>query len=712
MALRAISQQKISARRYNILNSVYSGGADPYFEYTTLLLPGNGNSGAFNHQFLDSGTANSGSGFPITRNGNATQGTFSPFSQTGWGNYFDGSSYLSLADNAAFTLGTNNFTIECWVYNGTTGVRQFLAGQTNSAGANTATSFAIRKTNTNKLSCSVCFSSTDYAATSTNDLPLNSWVHIAFVRDGNTLRQYINGVQDGTASVTGVTVNDSSNQLAIGRLGELTSDYWYGYISNFRFVNGRCVYPSGTTFDPPTSPLTRTTGGTNPPQGTECSLLTCQSNRFLDSNGPNTPASSPLTITVNGSPSVQAFSPFNPTSSWSAATNGGSGYFDGNGDYLTVPDSAAWNMGSGDFTAECWIYLTSFANEAMIMGQWSGDVGGTTLNWALMLSSGSTGYLRFITSSNGSSVLFDLSTSSTSFTLTLNTWQHIAAVRSGNTFTIYVNGVSRATTTNASSLYDATNNFTVGAESNTPTQYFTGYIGSLRLVKGTAVYTSNFTPPTAPVTNITNTSLLLNFTNAGIYDATSKNDLETVGGAQISTAQSKWGGSSMYFDGTGDWLKSPANIFIEGTEAFTVECWMNLSNVSSTKGIIVGLGSNSFGLRVGQSYLGNVNGLNIVKSGVGDLDYCSFTFATSTWYHIAVCRSGTTIYFFVNGQQQTTQGSGAGSFSFTKPTSFYVGCNNDTNENFAGYIQDLRITKGYARYTTNFTAPTAAFPTL
>ena len=88
MALRAISQQKISARRYNILNSIYTGGADPYFEYTTLLLSGNGTNGAQNNTFLDGSTNN----FTITRNGNATQGTFSPFSQTGWGNYFNGSS--------------------------------------------------------------------------------------------------------------------------------------------------------------------------------------------------------------------------------------------------------------------------------------------------------------------------------------------------------------------------------------------------------------------------------------------------------------------------------------------------------------------------------------------------------------------------------------------------------------------------------------------
>jgi len=64
---------------------------DQYFNLTSLLLPGNGTNGATNNSFVDSSTANSGTGWPITRNGDTTQGTFSPFSQTGWGNYFDGS---------------------------------------------------------------------------------------------------------------------------------------------------------------------------------------------------------------------------------------------------------------------------------------------------------------------------------------------------------------------------------------------------------------------------------------------------------------------------------------------------------------------------------------------------------------------------------------------------------------------------------------------
>jgi len=652
---------------------------DPYFEYTTLLLPGNGTNGAQNNTFLDASTNN----FTITRNGNTTQGSFSPFSQSGWSNYLPDQN----VNNVNFTSGassnfqfTGDFTVEVWVY------------PDNNSGDGSA--FVVSD-NANYLAFNLSISANVFniylnnstPSSFTADVPLARWSHLAMVRSGsatNNIKVYVDGQLKGQLTNTSTLgyINPSICRIGGGVAGINR------YYSNLRVCKS-AVYT--TTFTPSTTPLTSTSQG-----ATNCVLLTAQSNRFVNNVAG-------ATVTISGSPSVQAFSPFNPTASWSAATYGGSGYFDGSGDYLTVANNSAFDFGSGDFTLEAWLYPITLTNHTIFTKRATEAVYSPfTFGLSASLFPG------FNASFTGSSWAIMMTST---VACTLNVWNHLSLTRSGSNFTIWVNGISGATATGASALMTNTSPVVIAAGAADGASPAVGYISNARIVKGTAVYTSNFTPPTAPLTNITNTSLLLNFTNAGIYDATSRNVLETVGDAKISTTQSKWGGSSMYFDGTGDWLKSPANIFIEGTEAFTVECWMNLSNVSSTKGIIVGLGSNSFGLRVGQSYLGNVNGLNIVKSGVGDLDYCSFTFATSTWYHIAVCRSGTTIYFFVNGQQQTTQGSGAGSFSFTKPTSFYVGCNNDTNENFAGYMQDLRITKGYARYTSNFTVPTAAFQT-
>ena len=95
------------------------GEVDPYFNQTVLLLHGDGSNGAQNNTFLDSSTNN----FTITRNGNTTQGTFSPFSTQagGWSNYFDGSGdYLTVADNTALDVEASDFTVEFFVYLPTT----------------------------------------------------------------------------------------------------------------------------------------------------------------------------------------------------------------------------------------------------------------------------------------------------------------------------------------------------------------------------------------------------------------------------------------------------------------------------------------------------------------------------------------------------------------------------------------------------------------
>ena len=151
---------------------------DPNFEYTTLLLPGNGTNGAQNNTFLDSSTNN----FTITRNGNTTQGTFSPFSQTGWGSYFDGSGdYCTLSSNASMDFGTGNFTIECWVY---TGVFSVSAGASRTIIGNSGNSFTMQLY-IDTTSGRVVFGNT--ASTflqGTNTVADNQWHHVVVVRSG------------------------------------------------------------------------------------------------------------------------------------------------------------------------------------------------------------------------------------------------------------------------------------------------------------------------------------------------------------------------------------------------------------------------------------------------------------------------------------------------------------------------------------------------
>jgi hypothetical protein len=662
--------------------------ADPNFYYTTLLLPGNGTNGAQNNTFIDASTNN----FTITRNGNTTQGTFSPFSQTGWGNYFDGTDdYLSVADNAVLRPGAGAFTLEAWIYRNVSGAAHTIYAK---GGASTGINFQVTSTNVLR------FTHTTTNIDSTGTIAANTWTHVAVVREGtgtNQTKLYINGTNDGQGTVS--TDFTQTEEVRIGT-NRSAGDDFAGYISNLRFVKGSALYTAN--FTPSSSPLTTTSQGAS---SSEVELLTCQSNRFIDNS------TNAFAITANGTPSVQAFSPFNPTAAWTAGNNGGSGYFDGSGDYLIAPDNTALEMGSSNFTIECWFYPLSFPADASII-----SFGNASPNQSLIPFYFVGAAPRYYISSNGFS--FDIVNGTTFGTsLVVNQWYHLALVRNGNTFTPYINGVAGNTATSSSTIYNSATNKYIGAVTD-GTIPINGYLADFRVVKGTAVYTTGFTPPTAPLTAITNTSLLLNFTNAGIYDATAKNDLETVGNAQISTAQNKFGGSSMLFDGTGDYLLSQSNVDLQmGTGDFTVEAWVYVTSApgagtrarvysfqnhsASQVGLVLAV-INTGGTLYGDAILRSANGTGItVYTGTTAIPL-------NTWTHLALTRSGTTGRLFVNGNLEDTETSQSQDLSQSLPAAIAATAIN--TELFTGYIQDLRVTKGIARYTAAFTPSAFAFP--
>jgi hypothetical protein len=654
--------------------------SDPYFDYTTLLLPGNGTNGAQNNTFLDSST----NAFTITRNGNTTQGTFTPFSQTGWSNFFTAASsqVLSIANNNAFKFGapsgnTNDFTVEFFVY--PTGTAAYAPVHTGYS-ANNYWGFNLNRTagGTNTAGYVLFYMTDSFSLTASSGLVANAWNHICVVRTGTTVSLYINGTQ-GATSTSSVDPNPTQ-PLWIGGEGTALGRYLDGYVSNVRIIKG-----STQPYSASSSSITVPTGQLAPITGT--TVLTCQSNRFVDNS------SNALAITITNNPSVQAFSPFNPTAAYSTSTVGGSGYFDGTGDYLECSSNSAFSFGTGNLTVEAWIYRAAsgtfpiFANGATSSGSFSLYVfndklegsfyGGTTITGATSLA--------------------------------INAWNHVAIVRSGTTLSLYLNGTRDATTTSSSN--NTSSNCVIARDWTNGSSYSNGYISNLRVVKGTAVYDpslSTLTVPTAPLTAITNTSLLMSGTNAGIIDNTAKNNLETVGGASISTTVSKFGGSSMLFDGTGDWLLMPAgDKFAFGTGDYTVEAWVYFTSITTTDLQIIFL-SGSTG---GNNFYFHVDGNQIsVGTSAAFISNQATSFSTATWYHVAACRYSGTLRLFVNGVQIGS--SVSDSTNWISAGSARIGANEAGTQTVFGYINDHRVTKGIARYTTNFTPPTTAFLTL
>jgi hypothetical protein len=200
-----------------------------------------------------------------------------------------------------------------------------------------------------------------------------------------------------------------------------------------------------------------------------------------------------------------------------------------------------------------------------------------------------------------------------------------------------------------------------------------------------------------------------------------QNNLETVGDAKISTTQYKFGSGSLYFDGTGDYcFIRNTHAFLFGNGDFTIELWAYIGDTSTRK-YILGPGTDTdthydgFGLEIWNQQLSmwassNGTGWDMLESDTGS-NRGSTLLAANTWYHIAVTRSGNTFRSFVNGVVEKTFTVSGTIFSNTT-VPYNIGRTSYLGGNFYynGYMDDFRITRGYARYTATFTPPTSAHP--
>ena len=670
--------------------------------------------GVRNNTFIDE----SNYAFPVTRNGTPTQGSYTPYWPNGqWSNLFAASGdYLSVPDAANLELGASDFQMSAWVY--LTAYPVSNAGSYSSSVLSKGTfagtrsyEFGIGGASGTALGLSL----TNAGATTTNitgsfSFALNTWYAVRATRVSNRVYLFVNGTllnAGGTAYTD--TVSNGTDTLKVGR-SNLDATYlfqFFGYISNVSLAIGGTGY-STASYTPATIPTTTVTS--------DIKFLSCQSNRFVDNS------SVPATITVTGTPRVQAFQPFSPTASYTTALYGGSGYFNGSTDYVSITDGTALKLGSGNFTIEGWVYLSSSGGSQAIYAR-SG--------FGIIIGVGSGTFVLFA-SSNGSS--WDLASGTTFGTAVANTWMHFAAVRNGASITLYLNGVlGNTVAVSTSTLYEATAP-TVGNWNYAGANWWlNGYASNLRVVKGTAVYTGAFTPPTlAPLsisgptsaasysstTNVNTTfltpaSLLLNMTNAGIYDAAVQNDMVTGGTTQASsTITPKWGTTSMKFNGaTTDYLYAPVNSADTfGSGNWTIEGWFNFSSVSGNQEMFSkeSLNAAQSGIRCVLTSSRVQFQLSSNGSTYATTVSCSTALTTGVWYYLAFVRNGTAITVYLNG---TSDGSGSFTGALYETNTFWALASRglySAGTSYNGYIQDFRITKGVAR---TITTPTAAFPT-
>jgi len=627
--------------------------SDDQFNRVSFLSHFDGTNNGVNNIFDDGSTSN----HTITANGNVTQGSFGPFARPDgeWGiSYNDG--YVRFPDSADWTLG-DTFTLEAFIF------------PTKLLGYNNIMNHGNWYFTVLANGALQVYGMGGDGDSTSGVVALNTWSHVAFSVSSGTGTFYVNGVARGTTSSN--DIGDGSGEFYCGKQG---TGYWpfYGVQSNYRVVKGTAVYTSNFTV--PTSKLTAITN---------TKLLMGQSNRFVDNSASGHVAEVGGTI-----PAVSAFGPFLTSAVYDPAVNGASAFFDGSGDYLSFADSADWDFGTGDFTVEGWVNPASdLASDTQFIGFGDGDNGG-----------------NFGFEATGKPYFYhDGYYARTNTALTLVSWSHIAFVRSSGTLSCYINGTSQASSSYTGNVGGSLAP-RVGAYSGG--QYFKGYMQDVRILKGTAVYTSNFTPPTAPLTAITNTKLLLNMADGQAIDSAAQNNLTLAGNAKISTSVKKFGATSLSLDGGTSYCFARYPQQGGGTGDFTIEFWVyGIFNNDQVKTIFDGRSSGDtshfmLAQEADNTWLVFDSAGGTVASG-----WDANTFSNNTWTHVAISRASGTTKYFIDGTQTAsvsdTSNWVAGDFTIGGR---YAASGNSHN----GYIDDFRVSM-MARYTSNFTAPSEPF---
>jgi hypothetical protein len=463
---------------------------------------------------------------------------------------------------------------------------------------------------------------------------------------------------------------------------------------------------------------------------------------------------------------------------------GAAGLFDGSGDYLTIPDSDDWNFGAGDYTVECWYMPLSLTGDA----QWRGLICqrysyNSNHSWSLSVDQNNNGFL-FEWTTNGTDIV------SVSFggALSIGVWYHVSVSRVGATLYCGVAGTVTERTGTSSALYNSSNVIAIGRLniSTTQTTYdIHGRIDEVRISKGIARWTSDFTPPTSAYNNyVSDLSLgdfnktfsleltkdiielirslslndfdsdfsigltkelleaikTINISNIDeytkllihgdgeegsqlFYDSSELHEISVVGTLPQVSSTSKFGTGSIQFTRpvyvSGNYLTVPNSqdwdIFVSGLDV-TIDFWINIQadGMNGVLQLMDPIDEWGWILMVGFELAGELQisweCYNSDWDTVSYISAISLGIEHNTWNHVAVVIHNDVPMIFLNGQSLTLSNSDHLLLPTTFPdNSLRIG----SNYGYAAKakIDELRISKGIARWTSNFTPPTEPYGT-
>ena len=426
--------------------------ADPYAWKNVLAMPLDGNGADSSGQIncTTSTKAITTGGSPAADNNSNFYHSAIDFTAS------SGTGYYPTGAQTDFTFGTGDFTVEFW-FKPTSTSRQYMTDfRNNGSGGETGNKPFVIFADNGSDSSGTRIRYANNTSSPNFDLlggvglpPSDTWHHLAIVRSSGTVYGYLNGVLHNSA--TDNTNYNADTSVTVGNSSQVSLNF-DGSIQDYRVYKGVAKYTEN--FIP---------ASTNP------DIL------------PDTPSG------VSGG------------SKLTKITEGAVHFGANASDKLRFADSNDMSFGTNDFTFETYYYHESQGSFDIMFDNLGSNRSGSQFsinasgNYAIEIGDGSGNWVWQHTSQPAR----------------VKRWTHFAVTRQGSTFRAFVDGVQFATTTSSTAIGNPQRNAIGGYTDNDSSNYgFNGFLSNMRIVNGTALYTSNFTPPTEPLTNVTNTKLL------------------------------------------------------------------------------------------------------------------------------------------------------------------------------------------------------------
>lgn len=514
---------------------------------TVVAITGEGTNGATT--FTNSATANSGDGTAV---GNAQiSNAQSKFYGTSIA--LDGTGdAVVVAHHDEQNLGANDFTVQFWVrFNTlTSGLTYAFAGKANASTTDNGWSFSYAHSSSGNTSFWYTRTSNGFSAAdeqfvyTSNRLAVDTWYHVRLCQSGTSSYVFVDGANIGGAQPLAVFEWASTADLRIGCRYNTNANGINGYINDFQIINGTALSTSTASFAPPTAGI----GSPVPVPPSDGQVLT-----YVDANSQWEPAplrisgTPPVTTSDTGTAGEMRFDTSYlyvciATNSWKRTalstwtppdttvslllrmngTNGSTSFTDAstyahtvtaNGSaqvstgtvkfgtgalqgvggiastgYLSVADHESLEFGSGNFTIELFVNFNSVASVQSLASK--GYAGTADMSWALFRDA-SRGTLQLTVSTDGSGDV----RKEVTWAPSTGVWYHVAVTRSSGSLRFFVDGTQLESPIASSETY-----FNGGGQTRIgwAVNYgLDGYIDEVRITKGVARYTSNFTAPTA-----------------------------------------------------------------------------------------------------------------------------------------------------------------------------------------------------------------------